>query len=129
MYEALLENEEVQKNGIVNLVGLNRTSLLEQDRKFDHMYIQVMVNAFPMRCVAIHHVVSSRMVQYIVPFVLYLIGSELRPRYKCHVYSCSIFDTLQTYGITRDMIPSYFGGNDDTYNYSEWLESRRINNL
>ena len=131
IHEAALENEQIQKNGIVSVpgLGLRRSSLLEQDRKYQLLAVQIMSNAFPIRIVAIHHVVSSRVAQYGVPFLLYVLGSKLRKRYKCHIYSSSIFDILQQYGITRDILPQDFGGTHPTYNYTEWLESRRIRNF
>ena len=102
---------------------------MEQDRKYDYLAVKVIAYTFPIRCVAIHHIVSSKMIQYVVPFLLYVLGSNLQKRYNCHIYSASIFDVLQKYGIPRNSLPQDYGGTHPTYNYTEWLESRQVQNL
>jgi hypothetical protein len=126
MNEILLENVNVQKNGIVYVggLGLNSTSIKEEDRKLDYLMTKLILNCLPVRINAIHHVVRSRMVGYVVPFLLYILGPYLRARYKLHIYSNSIFDELEQFGITRTILPRDFGG-ESTFNYQESLEIRR----
>ena len=129
MNETILENLTVQQNGVVYIHGLGKeNSLTGRNRKIDSLAIHVVRYALPTRVVAVHHIVTSKLIQFVVPFVLYLMGSEIRARYKLHYYSRDVLDELAPYGIDKSLIPVDWLGEAPSV-YDEWLDSRLRNNL
>jgi hypothetical protein len=129
-YEAILERPEVIQNGFIHCVGLEvrPKPMIKCGRHFGRCAIQL-ANVLPIRCVAIHHAVTSRMMEYVVPFLLFLLDCKERRRYRCYPKNERIYDILQKCGIDRSEIPCEFGGYNEAFNYGAWLESRRLNDL
>ena len=126
--ESLVENVTVQRNGIVLVHGLGPQSTIDgRDRRIDVLAIRLTQTALPTRIVAVHHIVADKLIPYIVPFVLYLIGPEMRARYRLHHHSKTVIDQLHEYGITKFIIPTDFCGEAPSV-YNEWLESRKFQN-
>jgi hypothetical protein len=87
------------------------------------------MNVFPVRIVAVHHIVPSKLVEFLVPFLLFMFDRQLQKRYKCYTYPQVMYSELEKCGITRDMLCVNFGGTNTECNYLEWLNKRRADNL
>jgi hypothetical protein len=129
VHEVALEDPDVQKNGIIYIAGSPRriSTLQEQDRKLDSIILQHVRKALPTRVVGVHHYVTSRMLEFIVPIILSLFGSEIRARYKLYsgyMEEDTYLKGLSTYGIGLDVLPTDMGGTHD-FDYAEWLQERR----
>jgi hypothetical protein len=129
MHEVALEDTAVQKNGIVYIAGSpDRCSTLQdQDRKLDSILLQHLRKALPVRVVGVHHYVTSRMLEFVVPILLFLLGSDIRARYKLYtgyMEEGDYLNELSTYGIKLDVLPTDMGGTHD-FDYPEWLQARR----
>jgi CRAL/TRIO domain len=126
LMECLVEDIEVQRNGIVCISGLGPKDYVQhQDRKLDYMATMLLRKSLPMRMVAFHKVITSKLTQFVIPFLLYLLGPEYRRRTKIHTDLYNIFNELQKYGIEKSTIPKEFGG-DSAFEYSTWLYERRL---
>jgi hypothetical protein len=131
VHEALLEDPEVQENGVVYLTGNPRrkSSLADQDRKLDSRCASYIRKSLPVRIVAIHHYESSRLIEYVVPLALAMLGSYLQVRYQLHVgEEDNYLEELEGYGIARKCLPQDIGG-ISSFDYSEWLIQRRVASL
>lgn len=127
MNEMATEDIEVQRNGIVSIIGspLRPTTLMEEDRKLDAICFSIVRDALPLRVVGIHHYVSSRALDYVVPKLLALFGGDLRRRYKWYASDDDSFlSGLKEHGILPSVLPSDLGGTS-TFDYAEWLQQRR----
>lgn len=123
-YECLLENVNAQRNGFVILSGLLQDALQYTDRKFTSVCARVSRYALPIRIVAIHFVVTSSLMQFIIPYGLYLIGSEWRHRFKIHSNRNLLFSKLEKFGISKTIIPKELGGTC-TFSFKDWLEEQK----
>jgi hypothetical protein len=128
--EALLERPDVSKCGVVVLIGLGSTEKAHWniDRTYTNL-VKQLISTMPYNIMAIHHVVVWRMVEFVVPFLLYLLRLELRYRYKCYRHSEHMYIELAKCGINRDILPVENGGTDRDYNFTDWIEYRRSRDL
>jgi hypothetical protein len=127
MHEAVLEDVEVQRKGIIYIAGSPRrvATLQEQDRKFDNLVFSHIRKALPVRVAGVHHYVSSRLLEYIVPITLFIVGPAIRARYRMHMgREENVLAELAEYGIIRDILPTDMGGTHD-FDYTAWLHQRR----
>jgi len=131
MYHVALEDVDAQKNGIVNIAGTPRriSTLMDQDRKLDSRICFLYKEVLPVRIVGIHHFVSNRLLEYFVPVVLALFGSNIRRRYILHIGTEESFlNELSVYGIDKASLPQDIGGTD-TFDYESWIAERRSQNM
>lgn len=129
MIEYLVEDEEAQRNGVVAIGGLGRQEGLQyQYRKLDVELNGLVRYALPVRIAALHHFVSSRFIQFIVPYILYILGSDFRHRYKLHSEKRIEYEELEKFGIPKSIIPRDLSG-DNKFLYEDWLEERRKQEL
>jgi hypothetical protein len=129
--QVALEDDSVQKNGIVIIAGHPRrpTTLAEQDRKLDSILLRYVRNAIPIKIVAVHHFTSAKLLEYLVPVLIAFIGPTMRKRYVPHAGTeWKFLEELQKYGIDGSILPLNMGGKLD-FNYSAWLEDRRSRGL
>lgn len=70
-----------------------------------------------------HTLTTSRMEKYVIPFLLFMLGSELRHRLKLHNNPKTIIHDLETFGIHRSVLPKDIGGTS-IYNHEHWIEER-----
>ena len=127
MEHALIEDEEVQKNGVVCIAGHPRrpTTLAEQDRKLDVILLRHMRAAIPIRVVAVHHFLSSKLFEYLVPVLMVLFGPTIRKRYVPHGGTEEKFlEELAKFGIDKKVLPVHMGGKLE-FSHVDWLEERR----
>jgi hypothetical protein len=109
------------------LALLGAVALYDQDRKLDSILLQHVRKALPVRVVGVHHYVTSRMLDFVVPVLLFLLGSEIRLRYKLYtgyMEEGEYVNALSTCGIEVDVLPTDMGGTHD-FDYPEWLQERR----
>ena len=98
---------------------------MEEDRKLDSKNLADVKNALPVRIVGIHHYVSNRLLEFVVPFLNVLFGGDMRKRYKVHGGSLERWQReLDDYGISRDIIQVAHGG-ALYFDYAAWLAERR----
>lgn len=131
MHEVAIQDSETQKNGLIYLAQSpkKQTSLLEQDRKLDSKALHFVKTALPVRIVGIHHYISNRLYDYVVPILLALFGSSLRHRYRTYSGNDEeYFQAMAAYGITKDVVHRAFGGTSE-FDYTLWLRNRRAANL
>jgi hypothetical protein len=84
-----------------------------------------MLSAIPIRIVVVHHFISTRLLNYLVPVFIILSGLAIRKRYVSHTGTEEqLLEELQEYGIDRKILPDNVGGILD-FSYSAWLDSRR----
>jgi hypothetical protein len=123
VHEALLEDPEVQKNGVVFLLGTPRIKSPWPIRTKNLTPVAprmfVIHFQFVLRIVAIHHYASSRL----------LLGSFMQVQYQLHMgEEDKYLEELEEYGITPQCLPQDMGG-ISSFDYSEWLEQRRVASL
>jgi hypothetical protein len=127
MHHVALEDDQVQRKGIVYIVGFPRrvSTLLEQDRKFDSFAFRHVKQALPVHVAGVHNFCSSRLLEFFIPIYLFLAGPAIRARYRLHMGQEEDFLTaLDEYGIKLEALPLDMGGTSD-FDYAEWLEQRR----
>jgi len=80
-----LSDVETQKKGFVIIVGMSRTfSLYEFDRKVSNLIMSSTYHALPIRIVAVHNTLQSKIVQLIQPFIWWAMGKEARRKFSHH---------------------------------------------
>lgn len=118
-----LSDVETQKKGFVIIVGMSRTfSLYEFDRKVSNLIMSSTYHALPIRIVAVHNTLQSKIVQLIQPFIWWAMGKEARRKFShhCGPKNVIIGRLASEFGIDADSIPHEFGGTFD-FNYEVWL--------
>jgi len=121
LYHAALEDVGVQRSGVVILVC--------DDRHFDPKLEQ----SLPIRTIAAHHFYDSNVIDFILSFVLFLMGRELQLR--CNHYTLKRYDDdqfpgkLKEFGILAAMLPTWVKGGTMEFNPEQWLEERRRREL
>jgi hypothetical protein len=119
MCELLLEIPEVEKNGLIYIIGLGSAERAQWNIDCTSVnFAKQTMDTMPYRCVAIHHVVTWRMVELIVPFFLYLLKPRDQLRYRVYKQSTLLIDTLADCGIRKEikeMLPAVQGGTDSDY--------------
>jgi hypothetical protein len=131
MHQIAAEDPDVQSNGLVYMADspICPSSLLESDRKLDNKNLMDVKNALPVRIVGIHHYVSSRVLEFVVPIMNSMFGGEMRKRYKVHGGTVDRWlRELDEYGISPDRLQVAHGGHLE-FDYSQWLEERREKGL
>lgn len=131
MYHVALEDVDAQKNGIVNIAGTPRriSTLMDQDRKLDSRICFLYKEVLPVRIVGVHHFVSNRLLEYFVPVVLALFGSNIRRRYILHTGTEESFlNELSVHGIGKANLPQDIGGTY-SFDYESWIAERRSQNM
>ena len=80
----------------------------------------------PLRMVGFQHVIQSRLVHLVMPFVNYFFGPELRARYRPYtgMSSDEIMDEMKQFGIGAGQLPPEFGG-QYKFEYTTWLRDRQ----
>jgi hypothetical protein len=126
--EAALENPSVQQHGALGLgVYDGPFSIAQYDRKLQNWVIKLASNKFhPIRCVAIHHCFDSKVFEFIIPFMLGMMGPDLRARYRMYpgYRRHERLGAFKEMGLAKEMLPVSLGGAQD-YDVSSWLAERQ----
>lgn len=124
---ALLEDDEVQKKGIIIIAHPKHASKTSIDRKLSKNNITSMRGCLPVRVGAIHCCHPPFFFEIIFGVMKIFLGERLRKRVKIHSGSDEkVLQTLEeTYGIVKGKIPDSIQGGGFTLDYPGWLELRK----
>lgn len=124
---ALVEDEEIQKKGIVIIFHPRHFSKYSGDRILTKNNISSMRSCLPVRVDAIHCCHPPFFFEFFYALLNNLLGERLRKRVIIHSGSNeNVLQTLaETYGIAKDKIPDFIEGGGLTLDYTGWLELRR----
>jgi CRAL/TRIO domain len=125
LLHALLEDEEVQKKGLIAISNSDGVSQRNRDTLLTKALIELAQGAFPIRLSAVHCCNLPTIFNVIMRFFLALIGERLRKRIIVH---CEVGPDLLTklvddYGFKRVDIPTQMGGERQS-DFSKWIEER-----
>ena len=122
---ALLENQQVQKNGVVTLLVPKEAGNESSNDPKIVRFIFRDLGILPIRIQAFHHVLESQTLKFMRDITLFALGPSLRARYREHlVRVCDLAKELEPYGIDADILPADLGGTSD-FNYESWLQAQR----
>ncbi|GFH49903.1 hypothetical protein CTEN210_06379 [Chaetoceros tenuissimus] len=124
---ALLEDEEIQKKGIIVVFYPRNFSKYSSDRILSKNNITSMRSYLPVKLEAIHCCHPPYFFEFFYALLSTLLGERLRKRVIIHSESDEeVLQTLeQTYGIVRGKIPDFMQGGGLTLDYRGWLELRK----
>jgi hypothetical protein len=126
--QSLVEsNPLVQRNGLVILMYSSSQFDVEGfDRKMIAMMFRHIQKILPIRLVGFQHVIQSRLVHLVMPFVYYFFGPELRARYRPYTRMTGeeIVERMEQFGVAARQLPPEFGG-QYKFEYTTWLQDRQ----
>lgn len=112
MFHRLMADEEVQKKGVIVAIYNEHMTSRNRDPPLTRSIFQLFKGALPMRLSAIHCFKVPPVYNFVLNFVLVLIGSYLRKRVIMHDSDTESYLTTleEQYGIHRADLPSEMGG-------------------
>lgn len=127
---AMVEDEEVQRKGVVVLRAMRQSQASQFDRSLVRMFLPILRKYMPMRIVGIHDLNPPPIYRLFVNVYIFFAGEGARRLIRAHVGSDEqIVETLERdFGIERSKIPEETGGNL-RLDHKEWLEERRAAGL
>lgn len=126
---AVLEDENIQKNGIILLVDLLNARLSQFDRKLSTSMMGCLKGCLPLRVAAFHLCHAPTFFGYVFPIIKLLMGSRLRTRVKMNYGSNeNVLKIMKEYGIHAHCIPNELGG-DLVLDHESWLKERMSRGL
>ena len=126
MLHALLEDETVQKKGVVFVLDLKGAELRHFDIKMVKSCTASIKGVMPLRVSAIHFCRAPMMFDLLAGTIHWVLGEVLRKRIKNHSHwrNCiNDVDSLGQYGIDSRIIPVDLGGSA-TLDHESWLKNR-----
>lgn len=129
-FHAMLEDEQVQKRGIIILNYNANFSLRNRDPTLTKLCLRTVQGILPIRMSAIHGCHAPLMYSCLISFILVFVGERVRQRILAHNGSQeSVLCTLRTtYGIQLEDIPTDMGGNR-VLDVAAWLNERKRDGL
>mmetsp|Transcript_6197 Transcript_6197/g.9422 ORF Transcript_6197/g.9422 Transcript_6197/m.9422 type:complete len:198 (+) Transcript_6197:450-1043(+) len=127
---ASLEDEEVQRIGVVLIFGTSQIVRYDMfDRKLTRQLAQVIFPGF-IHMNAMHFCYKGLgVIQFLVPIVLYIIGSDYRERVQIHTGTIQdMISKLEEFGMSASSLPTDIGGGL-AFSQKDWVEDRRKRNL
>lgn len=125
---AAVEDEEIQRKGIVMLCTPRNAQFDQFDRKLESKVTHSLRDALPVIWVGLHFCHAPAFYELIAPNAKYILGRKMRARTRWHSGSFrSVLETLAEYGINPTSIPSEYGGEWNVD--GKWLEERRAKGL
>ena len=122
---ALLENENVQKYGVVVLFCPGAIRLGQSNTPLLKMMMESVQGALPVRIAAIHLCRPPTFLAIIWPIFKMFLTKKTLKRFKFHWGSNDkISKALGSYGIEKESLPAYLGGTHKHDHYA-WLTKRR----
>jgi len=125
IFHALLEDEEVQKKGVIGIIYPRTTKFSEVEKKIMYMCTVSVKGCLPLRLSGFHVCHCPTMFRVIFPFVKMLMGPRLRKRLKLHYGSDkAVVKALKNFDINPEQISADMGGTWE-YDHLKWIEERR----
>lgn len=131
LLESSLEQESVQKNGFVALIYDDGPfSAQEFDRKIPARSSKMVRECLPIRCAAVHFMFDSKVFEYVLPIMMFMMGKRLRQRLRLYpgTRKGKRFQQLDEVGLAKELLPKIMGGESD-FNVADWIEDRRLRGL
>lgn len=126
MVHAMLENENVQKHGMILMVNPRNVGFQSISRDLQRQAAFSVSRCLPMRIGAFHVCQPSWIFRLSIPFLRLFIGPRLRPVFKVHAGKPEkIQSRLAQYGIQASDIPVDIDGGTMSLDHSKWLADRR----
>jgi len=127
---AVLEDEEVQKKGVVLVIYPKEAQRTQFNRKVFKTKIASMKGCLPMRVAAFHICHAPSFFENLFAVAKIFLGERLRKRVKMHSGSKEgVLDKLEKkFGIDRVKMPTQMGGGNDL-DHMGWLEERMSSGL
>jgi len=134
LFHVALEDVGVQRNGIILLMYDDGPFELSHfDRKLDKLCLELLTKSLPVRPIAVHHFFNNKVIDFLLPFLLFMMGRELRLRYthyRLESYGDDRFlGKLEEFGILPAMLPTWVKGGTMEFDAEQWLEERRREEL
>ena len=127
---AILEDEEIQRKGVVILAHPKHAAQSNFDRKLTKMNIESLRGCIPVRVAAIHICNPPWFFELFFPILKLFLGEKMRKRIKLHSGEDEeVLEKMQDkFGISREKIPTEMGGGL-VLDHMKWLEGRRSQGL
>lgn len=125
--EVALETEEAQKNGIVGFEFADGAFSLEKfDRRLDAKVSKMIQEALPVRWVGAHLCYDSRIFEFLVPIMLWMLGPKMRARIRIYpgASKSERLEQFEQMGISASILPTFMKG-DYEVNVEAFMEERR----
>lgn len=125
LFHALVEDELVQRHGVIILMYNEQMSSRNRDPPLTKSIFQLFKGALPMRLSAIHCFKVPPVYNFVLTFLLVLIGSYLRKRVILHEDDTAKYlkKLEDVYDIGREDLPSDMGG-VNKLDIENWILSR-----
>jgi CRAL/TRIO domain len=125
-FHSLLEDEQVQKRGLVVITYCANYSTKNRDPPFGRMCVASLKGSLPIRMSAFHGCHPPSVLRWVARIMFVFIGERMRKRVLPHTGSQEhVVSLLETkFGIPRNCIPKDMGGNRDM-DLRAWLAERR----
>jgi len=123
-----LEEESVQKRGLIIFSTAQGSSISNFDLKLDRVYVRHLQQVLPIKWKALHQFTKKNsMVEFFLPHFLYLLGPYMRCRYRLHYIAedKEHLPELARYGMPREILPTEVSGDLD-FDYRVWLTGRKF---
>ena len=130
LFHSLLEDEQVQKRGLIVLAYSANFKNRNRDSAFTRMCLASMQGCLPIRMSAFHVCHSPPIFHFVSKILLCLIGERLRKRVLPHAgkYEKVVELLVSKYDIPTSCIPTDMGG-QHKLNQQAWLDERRAMGL
>uniref|UniRef100_A0A7S1CZC4 CRAL-TRIO domain-containing protein n=1 Tax=Cyclophora tenuis TaxID=216820 RepID=A0A7S1CZC4_CYCTE len=127
--EELLDSDpSVQFKGVVVLSYDDGPYSLEQfDRKLESRLFHFGIECFPVRWVSLHHFFDSKVHEYVLPFLLFMMGPKMRARYRFYPGGLKRhhrLTALDALGLSKDLLPIVMGGKEE-FDVMDWIKDQK----
>jgi CRAL/TRIO domain len=129
-FHSLLEDEQVQKRGLIVINYSEHFGLKNRDPPFVRMCIGSLQGCLPIRLSAFHGCHPPKMFRLVTRIFLAFLGERLRKRVLPHFgsHEAVVNVLVNKYSIPRHCIPTDIGG-DRELDVLAWLQERRAAGL
>lgn len=128
MEVAASENTHV-RSGVVDIAWMKDVTIFDYDAQVFEVGVLYYQNYWPVKPVAVHLCCLPGVIgRYVVPIIHAVIDKWSRSRTRIHSVEANIVDTLQEYGIEKEMLPTMIGGTFEL-DPSEWIAQRRATEM
>ena len=127
---AILEDEEIQRKGVVIIAHPRHLAHANFDRSMSKMHIESLRGCLPLRVAAIHICHPPWFFKLVFAVLKLFLGERMRKKVKPHSGEDEtvLLKMQRNFGISKDKIPSEMGGGL-VLDQVVWLEERRSKGL
>ena len=126
MVYSLLENENVQKHGMILMVNPRDVGFVNINRELQKKAAFSVSKCLPMKIGAFRVCQPSWVFRMSIPFLRMFIGPKLRPVFHVNAGSKEhVMEHLKKYGIQESQVPVDIDGGKFELDHKQWLEDRK----